>query len=179
MEYPYDGLLINATEKGLGMFYLKAGGFSGQSTAHNTIGEYTKDLVDRIMHTGCDVIIGNHPHDILGYKKLGGRLVTYSLGNFCYTPKYSDYINEVLSEYSILLHLYIDTEIKKIIRTTVSLLKTVKQADGNSVVYPVHELINAIDCKNKKVLLKESAKALERFGISLKSQELIPEEIEF
>lgn len=146
---------------------------------NNTIGEYTKDLVDRIMRTGCDVIIGNHPHDILGYKKLGGRLVTYSLGNFCYTPKYSDYINEVLSEYSILLHLYIDTEIKKIIRTTVSLLKTVKQADGNSVVYPVHELINAIDCKNKKVLLKESAKALERFGISLKSQELIPEEIEF
>ena len=25
MEYPYDGLLINATEKGLVMFYLKAG----------------------------------------------------------------------------------------------------------------------------------------------------------
>ena len=29
MEYPYDGLLINATEKGLVMFYLKAGAFSG------------------------------------------------------------------------------------------------------------------------------------------------------
>ena len=29
MEYPYDGLLINACEKGLVMFYLKAGAFSG------------------------------------------------------------------------------------------------------------------------------------------------------
>ena len=29
MDYPYDGLLINATEKGLVMFYLKAGALSG------------------------------------------------------------------------------------------------------------------------------------------------------
>ena len=29
MDYPYDGLLINSTEKGLGMFYLKAGALSG------------------------------------------------------------------------------------------------------------------------------------------------------
>ena len=32
MEYPYDGLLINATEKGIGMFYLKAGALSGLIT---------------------------------------------------------------------------------------------------------------------------------------------------
>ncbi|MBO4292867.1 MAG: hypothetical protein J5881_00525 [Clostridia bacterium] len=29
MEYPYDGLLINASEKGIGMFYLRAGALSG------------------------------------------------------------------------------------------------------------------------------------------------------
>ena len=32
MEYPYDGLLINATEQGLVMFYLKAGALSGLIT---------------------------------------------------------------------------------------------------------------------------------------------------
>ena len=32
MEYPYDGLLINLTEKGIGMFYLKAGAMSGLIT---------------------------------------------------------------------------------------------------------------------------------------------------
>lgn len=29
MEYPYDGLLINDNEKGIAMFYLKAGALSG------------------------------------------------------------------------------------------------------------------------------------------------------
>ncbi len=32
MEYPYDGLLINATENGIGMFYLKASALSGLIT---------------------------------------------------------------------------------------------------------------------------------------------------
>ena len=32
MEYPYDGLLINANEKGIAMFYLKAGALSGLIT---------------------------------------------------------------------------------------------------------------------------------------------------
>ena len=32
MEYPYDGLLINVNEKGIGMFYLKASALSGLIT---------------------------------------------------------------------------------------------------------------------------------------------------
>ena len=32
MEYPYDGLLINASEKGIAMFYLKANALSGLIT---------------------------------------------------------------------------------------------------------------------------------------------------
>ena len=32
MEYPYDGLLINSNERGLAMFYLKAGALSGLVT---------------------------------------------------------------------------------------------------------------------------------------------------
>ena len=32
MEYPYDGLLINESDKGIGMFYLKAGALSGLFT---------------------------------------------------------------------------------------------------------------------------------------------------
>ena len=35
MEYPYDGLLINASEKGIAMFYLKAGALSGLITLAN------------------------------------------------------------------------------------------------------------------------------------------------
>ena len=32
MEYPYDGLLINDTDAGIGMFYLKAGALTGLIT---------------------------------------------------------------------------------------------------------------------------------------------------
>lgn len=32
MEYPYDGLLINASERGIAMFYLRAGALSGLFT---------------------------------------------------------------------------------------------------------------------------------------------------
>lgn len=144
---------------------------------NDEIGEYTESLVKRIMNAGCDILVGNHSHDILGYKKYAGKLITYSLGNFCYTPKYSDYKNSVLSEYSILLHLYIDTDLKLVSKTTVSLLKTIKQSDGNSVVYPVHDLCNIT--KNKDRLIKESKKALLRFGILLENVDSIPEEIEF
>ena len=35
MEYPYDGLLINSSEKGIGMFYLKASALSGLITLAN------------------------------------------------------------------------------------------------------------------------------------------------
>ena len=35
MEYPYDGLLINANENGIGMFYLKANGLSDLITLSN------------------------------------------------------------------------------------------------------------------------------------------------
>ena len=35
MEYPYDGLLINETENGIAMFYLKASALSGLITLSN------------------------------------------------------------------------------------------------------------------------------------------------
>ena len=35
MEYPYDGLLINSSEKGIGMFYLKSSALSGLITLAN------------------------------------------------------------------------------------------------------------------------------------------------
>lgn len=134
---------------------------------NDEIGEYTEDLVKRLLNNGCDIVVGNHPHDILGHRKINNKLVTYSLGNFCYTPKYDDYINDVLSEYSLLLHLYIDVEGRSISKTTVSLLRTIKQNDGNSVVYPVHDLIMDTSFRNKSKVLMESKKALKRFGIDI------------
>lgn len=46
MEYPYDGLLINANEKGIVMFYLKAGALSGLIT----LAKPSKMTLDRDNH---------------------------------------------------------------------------------------------------------------------------------
>jgi len=46
MEYPYDGLLINDNEKGITMFYLKAGALSGLIT----LSKPSKMTLDRENH---------------------------------------------------------------------------------------------------------------------------------
>lgn len=46
MEYPYDGLLINATEKGIAMFYLKGSALSGLIT----LATPSKMILDKENH---------------------------------------------------------------------------------------------------------------------------------
>ena len=46
MEYPYDGLLINATEKGIAMFYLKGSALSGLIT----VAAPSKMILDKENH---------------------------------------------------------------------------------------------------------------------------------
>lgn len=43
-----------------------------QTTAH--------DLID----AGADLVIGNHPHVLQGVEEYNGKLILYSLGNFCF-----------------------------------------------------------------------------------------------
>ena len=55
MEYPYDGLLINASEKGIAMFYLKAGALSGLFTLA-TPSKMTLDKENFIFIPAEDII---------------------------------------------------------------------------------------------------------------------------
>ena len=54
MEYPYDGLLINATDKGIAMFYLKAGALSGLFTLSNP-SKMTLDKDNHIFIPASDI----------------------------------------------------------------------------------------------------------------------------
>ena len=54
MEYPYDGLLINASEKGIGMFYLKASALSGLITL-STPSKMTLDKENYIFIPTSDI----------------------------------------------------------------------------------------------------------------------------
>lgn len=45
---------------------------------------YQKALGPRIIDMGYDVVVGHHPHVLQGIQEYKGKLICYSLGNFCY-----------------------------------------------------------------------------------------------
>ena len=132
---------------------------------NDVIGAYTKNLVKTIMSNKCDLIVGNHPHDILPFELMNNKPVAYSLGNFCWTPKFSTYRKKAYSEYSLLLNLYIDTEKKSIAKITATVLKCVQQKDGNSVIFPLKDLYNQSNKTNRKKMEKDFHNVIRRIGI--------------
>ncbi len=46
--------------------------------------EYQQEAAHRIIDWGADLIIGNHPHVLQGMEIYNGKVICYSLGNFCF-----------------------------------------------------------------------------------------------
>lgn len=46
--------------------------------------DYQKTTAHKIIDWGADVLIGNHPHVLQGMELYEGKLICYSLGNFCF-----------------------------------------------------------------------------------------------
>ena len=140
------------------IMYMHSGG-----QFNSTVGEYTKVLAHRLIDYGCDFVIGSHPHCVLNYEIYNGKFIAYSLGNFCYTPNYGYQYDGVYSDYSVIVNLYFDIEKKELYRKTVNVLKVVKEADGNSVVYPVFQLLKTASGKQRQQLLNDISAVLNRF----------------
>ncbi len=140
------------------IMYMHSGG-----QFNSKVGEFTKSLAHRLVDYGCDYVIGSHPHCVLNYEIYKDHFIAYSLGNFCYTPKYGYHYDGVYSDYSVIVNLYFDTSEKKLARKTVCVTKTVLETDGNSVVYPVSLLAKQVSEKQKLQLEKDVRCVLQRF----------------
>lgn len=46
--------------------------------------DYQKKLAHQIIDWGADVLIGTHPHVLQGVELYKGKIICYSLGNFCF-----------------------------------------------------------------------------------------------
>lgn len=129
------------------------------------IGQYTKYIYDQLKKMDIDLIVGNHPHCVLGsgfYKK---QFYTYSLGNFSFSPGGMWYVDTVFAEYSIVLHAYIDTNRKCISSYSYSIVKNVIGKDGISRVYPVDLLLKTESSDYKReTLLKDIKSVKARFA---------------
>ena len=45
---------------------------------------YQKELARKCIDAGADLVIGHHPHVLQGIEEYNGKLILYSLGNFCF-----------------------------------------------------------------------------------------------
>ena len=46
--------------------------------------EYQRNLGHQLIDAGADLVIGNHPHVLQGVEEYKGKIICYSLGNFCF-----------------------------------------------------------------------------------------------
>lgn len=46
--------------------------------------DYQKTTAHKIIDWGADLLIGNHPHVLQGVELYNGKIICYSLGNFCF-----------------------------------------------------------------------------------------------
>ncbi len=46
--------------------------------------EYQQETAHKIIDWGADLVIGNHPHVLQGVEVYNGKVICYSLGNFCF-----------------------------------------------------------------------------------------------
>ena len=118
---------------------------------------YTKFLMEQAKNIGVDIVIGCHPHVVHNYEITKNFIGAYSLGNFFCTPGTSSSPIDVLSDYSILLHFYIEKKDKKaeIKKVTFSIAKTVIDEFKSSKVVLLCDYIKKLENDKKCKILKE------------------------
>lgn len=104
-------------------------------------GAYTKRIVRAMVEAGADVVVANHAHTSLRHESFeNGVKGFYALGNFCFTPGVGWYFKNVLADYSVVLHAFVDERAKRIVRFAFSVAKNVVRANGVAEVVPVVDL---------------------------------------
>jgi poly-gamma-glutamate synthesis protein (capsule biosynthesis protein) len=46
--------------------------------------DYQQTLAHKIVDWGADLVVGTHPHVLQGVEEYNGKIILYSLGNFCF-----------------------------------------------------------------------------------------------
>lgn len=117
-------------------------------------GRYSEFIVDYLLECGADIIAGNHPHVAQKIIRREAGIAAFSLGSFNLSTSADYIIQAPLPEYSIGLHVYIDSQSKHISKTTFSILKIVEDDSHNITVFPVHKLYKCMT-ESQKIIEKE------------------------
>jgi len=120
-------------------------------------GAFSKYMIEFFQAQGVDCVVANHAHVVQRCEWKQGMLACYCLGNFSVFPSSSDMIEEQLSAYSIMLHLYLDNSGPGLTtaRVCFSTLKRVLDARGLLTVYLVKDLYDSLDNDYERQKLRE------------------------
>ena len=130
-------------------------------------GTYTKEIVKYFSKTGVDAIICNHAHNVQKLEIINNAFVAYSLGNFIAEYNKKDVNQENLPAYSLILHIYIDSNTKKIknitcqpIKTEFSKITTIKpvkntEANLNLLYHLLMPASKEIKAKNNEIIINQ------------------------
>ena len=125
---------------------------------------YAKHIVAALKNAGADMVVAGHPHVAQRCEAWSGGGVAYSLGNLCFTPGVGFFVQNVLSEYGIVLHAYVDVEKKKLDHVTFDVVRSVVAEDGCTRVVPVVEFIaNEQNTAWRDRVLMENEAVVNRF----------------
>ena len=142
-------------------------------------GAFSKYMMTFFQTQGAECVVANHAHVVQRSEWKEEMLACYCLGNFSVYPSTSDMIAEQLSEYSIMLHLYLDDRGSGLITSGVgfSVLKSVADDEGLLTVYPVTDLYNKLAVENERQKLRdENSIIVKRFCETMSGDiDVIPE----
>ena len=122
-------------------------------------GAVSEYVVDKALEAGADAVLAGHSHMVQRGLLRKGVPCFYSLGNFNMDPTSSLMLPEVLPQYGLAVHLYVED--KKLEKTTFSVIKMVRR-DGKQICpQPVDELYETLDAAGKAALEKDVRQILE------------------
>ena len=132
-------------------FYIMCMHIGGQFNSNVSI--YTKKTANFLKKSGINLIIGNHEHVIHNCDLTSinnNQFATYCLGNFLSAIGVVEEPFDKGAEYSILCHIFIKPENKKIARITYNVLTTIQNTDGKLETFPAFELYTSESNPTKK-----------------------------
>lgn len=121
-------------------------------------GYFTQYVAERALEAGADAVIASHSHCPQLAKFENGIPLAYSLGNFNMSPRSSLAYHENLSEYGLLLHLYIED--KKIQKVTWTPILNYEKPGTQVSGYPVHEYYKTLTREKDKIRLEKDMRKL-------------------
>jgi len=124
-------------------------------------GYFSRYVIHRAKEACPDAIIASHSHCPQLARMEDGIPVVNSLGNFNMSPLSYLALHEELTEYGMLLHLYIED--KKIQKVTWTPILNYEKKGSQVSGYPVHEYYKTLTKEKDKLALEKDMKQL--YGI--------------